>query len=111
MHLSQHFLQHAIQRKAGCGEAALREFVARSGWCLPADHVELLKKSNGVTAYGGYFRLLSLGDMSSWNAPGRWKFAWPAHVAEYLCFGETAWGDQYAYRLVDLSRRISSKRT
>lgn len=62
-------------------------------------------------AYGGYFRLLPLADRSlvnwlvsieRWNQPSTWKFAWPHSVLDYVCFGETAWGDQYAYKLGDL---------
>lgn len=40
----------------------------------------------------------------AWNEPSLWKFAWPNHVGEYLCFAETGWGDQYAYRVDELER-------
>lgn len=44
----------------------------------------------------------AVADVNEWNRPETWKFAWPRRVAEYLCFGETAWGDQYAYRYDEL---------
>jgi hypothetical protein len=78
---------------------------------LPRAHEILLAESNGLMAYGGYFRLFGVTagparasciDMVDWNAPGTWRFAWPEHVSTYLCFGETAWGDQYAYRIDDV---------
>jgi hypothetical protein len=73
---------------------------------LPEPHVALLSESNGVTGYDGYFRLFGLSgevaDIVRWNRTETWKFAWPDAVSAYLCFGETAWGDQYAYRLDEL---------
>jgi hypothetical protein len=70
---------------------------------LPAEHVHLLGRSNGVEGYGGYFRLFSLGgdaaiELRRWNDPGLWRHAWAGAVEGFLCFGETGWGDQYAYR-------------
>jgi hypothetical protein len=69
---------------------------------LPADHVRVLARSNGVEAYGGYFRLFGLGgeaaiELRRWNEPGLWRHAWHGAADGYLFFGETAWGDQYAY--------------
>jgi hypothetical protein len=37
-------------------------------------------------------------DLLYWNARETWRFAWDDRVDRYLIFGETAWGDQYAYR-------------
>jgi hypothetical protein len=71
---------------------------------LPAVHLELLRSLNGLTVYHGAFRLLGVGraepalDLVAWNARETWRFAWDDRVDPYLIFGETAWGDQYAYR-------------
>jgi hypothetical protein len=75
---------------------------------FPRAHREFLALADGVEVYGGYFRLFGATDeaaipMSSWNSPQLWKFAWDGRVDSFWCFGETAWGDQYAYRLEDLS--------
>lgn len=74
---------------------------------LPQEHLQLLHDSNGFMALGGYLRLFGIGcgrctDLSTWNDPQTWKFAWPSALSEFLCFGETGWGDQYAYRRSDL---------
>ena len=75
---------------------------------FPPVHRELLSEANGLEVYGGYFRLFGAGDdaaipISRWNSPELWKFAWGNRADSFLCFGETAWGDQYAYRLEDLA--------
>jgi hypothetical protein len=84
---------------------------------LPSQHVELLRWANGLTGYGGYFRILPIAPneraewlptIDEWNDTETWKFAWPESVAEYCCFGETAWGDQYAYKRSELSRGRSA---
>jgi hypothetical protein len=70
---------------------------------LPASHLALLRMVNGVTVYHGMFRLLGVNrddsclDMGSWNASESWRFAWDERLDPYWIFGETAWGDQYAY--------------
>lgn len=76
---------------------------------LPAQHAEFLSRMNGVVGYGGYFRLFGvekgpagLADLTSWNDLRTWKFAWPSRVTAFLCFGETAWGDQYAFAMDEL---------
>lgn len=74
---------------------------------LPAEHRAFLEQANGVSALHGYYRLFGLGcsgctDLSSWNDRETWKFAWPPHVADFLAFGETAWGDQFAYSIAGL---------
>jgi hypothetical protein len=71
---------------------------------LPLSHQKLLKKSNGIEAYGGYFRLFGFGfdkyqDLVTWNSDEVWKFAWRNLVKDFCCFVETAWGDQYAYNI------------
>lgn len=71
---------------------------------LPSSHLSLLRLINGVTVYHGMYRLFGIGrsepylDMGSWNAKGTWRFAWDDRLEPYWIFGETAWGDQYAYR-------------
>ena len=37
-------------------------------------------------------------DLDFWNERETWKFSWDERVESFFCFGETAWGDQYAYR-------------
>lgn len=75
---------------------------------LPKEHKELLGKTNGISAYGGMYRLFGFEcehdciEMNLWNNPQHWKFAWRHDLTEYVCFGETAWGDQYAYKYQSL---------
>lgn len=74
------------------------------GISLPAPLVTLLKSSNGVSAFDGYFRIFGVGqgapiDAVEWNDAGSWKFAWNGRCDAFWCFGCTAWGDQYAFRL------------
>ena len=50
---------------------------------LPAEHVRVLGRSNGMEAYAGYYRLFALGgdaaiELRRWNAPGLWRHAWGA---------------------------------
>ncbi len=75
---------------------------------LPEDHEDVLRIASGISACHGYFRLFGLGcsnctDLVSWNDMQTWKFAWPGDLEAYLSFGETGWGDQYCYRLDELS--------
>lgn len=68
----------------------------------------LLAITDGLECFGGYFRLFGLSEkrrinMFSWNSNKLWKFSWGDKLQSYWCFGETAWGDQYAYRLDDKS--------
>ena len=74
---------------------------------LPVAHREVLRWSNGIEAFFGYFRLFGLGstdaiDAMKWNCQECWKFSWGDRCAPYWCFGETAWGDQYAYNVGQL---------
>lgn len=78
---------------------------------LPEAHVVLLSESNGVEAYFGYFRLFGIApsnfiDALNWNDRAIWKFAWAGRADNYWCFGETAWGDQFAYNLSELKRGV-----
>jgi hypothetical protein len=72
------------------------------GSVLPLDHARVLSLTNGLDAYGGYFRLFGLGpwsvrDMRRWNGARGWRTAWGGRADGWWFFGETAWGDQYAY--------------
>jgi hypothetical protein len=74
---------------------------------LPKEHQQLLLRSNGLSAFWGYFRLWGVADAPSptieeWNAPQIWKFAWGSKADDFLCFGCTAFGDQYAYSVREL---------
>ena len=76
---------------------------------IPSDHKDALMLSNGAEAYGGYFRLFGVHtsetiDSVAWNQVEMWKFAWGTRCSNFWCFGETAWGDQYAYSLEAIQR-------
>ena len=84
-----------------------------AGLRLHASHRRLLERCDGLTAYGGFFRVFRVSPASgpslpAWNEVSTWKFAWPSHVRDYLCFGETAFGDQYAFRFDELDESSSS---
>jgi hypothetical protein len=71
---------------------------------FPEAHRALLLRLNGFTVHHGAFRLLGLGhpepslDLTAWNAHDTWRFAWDDRVEPFVVFGETAFGDSYAYR-------------
>jgi hypothetical protein len=70
---------------------------------LPEAHAGLLAQLNGFTVFHGAFRMLGLRaepflDLRSWNDPETWRFAWGPAAEGFVVFGETGWGDQYAYR-------------
>ncbi len=70
-------------------------------------HKEFLEKTNGIEIFHNYFRLFginraNLTDILSWNDNEYWKFSWNGRCSAYICFGETAWGDQYAYDIEQL---------
>ncbi|TCL70685.1 hypothetical protein EDC14_10092 [Hydrogenispora ethanolica] len=97
----------------GATDKLVRNIEEKNIW-LPQKHQELLAYSNGIEVYGGYFRLFGLDpkndlEMINWNDYQKWKFAWLDKVADFWCFGETAWGDQYAYRYDELLKGNSSK--
>ena len=76
--------------------------VVRS-YSLPPSHIELLSGAQSFAVYHGYFRLFGHNEIDVWNDRELWKFSWESSVDDYLCFGETVFGDQYAYRLEDIS--------
>jgi len=69
---------------------------------LPDDHRDFLRRANGFTSYHGAFRLFGLREgplsLAKWNEEDTWRFAWGERARGYLFIGETAFGDQYAYR-------------
>jgi hypothetical protein len=75
---------------------------------LPEQHRTLLLTGNGIHACWGYERLLGVGHdvthLGPWNLYECWKFAWRTPLDDYLCFAQTGFGDQYAYRIADLKR-------
>jgi len=85
----------------------LTELLTEIELSLPPEHAKLLCGSNGLTVYHGYYRMFSIGpsrtiDAVRWNYPECWRFAWDDRCSLFWCFGETGWGDQYAYKLADL---------
>ena len=99
-------LPDAVLHK-GASEDAIAEVERRYGIRFPAIHRELLLRTNGIEAAGGYLRLYGVGpnaavDMEAWNEPELWKFSWRPFVGGLLCFGGTAWGFQFAYRFADI---------
>jgi len=93
----------ALGGDIGAGSTA-RKVDGTLAEALPPDHRELLRRLNGLTVYHGAFRLFGIDrdkavlDLDAWNARETWRFAWDDRTDPYLIFGETAWGDQYAYR-------------
>src|SRR5262245_34396565 len=84
------------------------------GFHLPSAHADFLRRSNGVVAYYGFFRLFGIQtatsvDALAWNDPVSWKFAWGDRCLPFWCFGETAWGDQYAYAISSLRQGKSAE--
>jgi hypothetical protein len=79
---------------------------------LPPAHRAILLAANGLHACWGYRRIFGAGDGSQdigpWNAHETWKFAWPVPLDDFLCIGQSGWGDQYAYRLTELRRGIDT---
>lgn len=81
---------------------------------LPDDHKDVLKQSNGLEVFGGYYRLFGAYtseciDSVVWNQAETWKFAWGTRCSGFWCFGETGWGDQYAYSVESLREGRDSK--
>lgn len=76
---------------------------------LPPLHQEVLSSANGVLIFGGYYKLFGIEDnvpldIQTWNTDEYWKFAWERRATDFLCFGTSAWGDQYAYHLSSLEQ-------
>jgi len=93
--------------------STIGKFSISYGLTLPLQHLEVLSWSNGVEAYAGYVRLFGVNteeaiDSVLWNDYDYWKFAWDQRCSDFWCFGETAWGDQYAYSIDSLKRERDS---
>ena len=91
-----------VRTRPAADMLAPSSLLSGSGAPLPLDHARLLSLSNGLDAYGGYFRVFGVGpwsvrDMRRWNAPDGWRRAWGGRADGWWFIGETAWGDQYAY--------------
>lgn len=89
---------------AGIEPALLDRFEVTERIAIPREHRQLLQLSNGIEAFHGYIRLFGLYttesiDAIEWNQYEYWKFAWGNKCSGFWCFGETAWGDQYAYAI------------
>ncbi|MCI0459826.1 MAG: SMI1/KNR4 family protein [Gemmataceae bacterium] len=96
-----------VQTHPGIDSTVLSEFETEYCLRLPPEHVEVLRWSNGIEAYHGFVRLFGIGgagaiEAVAWNHPECWRFAWGQRCNPYWFFGETAWGDQYAYRIDSL---------
>lgn len=102
--LQQALGSKAIHQSPGLPAEQLDALLAMHAILLPESHRALLRASDGITAYGGYFRVFGAQRLWEWNDQRLWKFAWPDAVADFVCFGETGWGDQYAYRADELRR-------
>ena len=98
----------------GMDASAVAKLERDHGILLPNEHRAALQKSNGIEAYAGYIRLFGVGtthsiDAIAWNHPDYWKFAWGDKCSGHWCFGETAWGDQYAYSLASMRNSADAK--
>jgi hypothetical protein len=95
-----------VDQRAPADMLSPASLLSERGAALPLDHARLLSLTNGLTVYGGYFRLFGVGpgatrDMRWWNAWTTWRHAWEGRADGWWSFGETAWGDQYAYAISD----------
>jgi hypothetical protein len=95
---------HGVVMHHGLAEECVTGFRVKSGIALPKAHSDILEASNGIEAYDGFIRLFGIHtdesvDAETWNHGQYWKFAWGGRCDNYWCFGETAWGDQYAYAI------------
>ncbi len=78
---------------------------------FPRAHFELLEKFGAVSVFDGFFKLWGVNTTHSpnlvdWNDHHTWKFAWAGRADDFVCFGSTAWGDQYAYHKNSLGAGI-----
>jgi len=100
-----------VRFHAGANMLVLNKLEECYGIAFPEDHLQALHESNGIEAYGGYIRLFGVETDDSinvlrWNSNEYWKFAWDDRCSKYLCFAETAWGDQYAYHIDELRKGV-----
>jgi len=95
-----------VETRAPADMLSPASLLSERGAVLPLDHARLLSLTNGLTVFGGYFRLFGIGpgaarDMRRWNIPTTWRHAWDGGADGWWFFGETGWGDQYAYAVSD----------
>lgn len=88
----------------GCTSDDIAFVERHAGIVLPDDHRAFLMHSDGAETFGGYYRLFGTRrgaptDLTTWNSDDHWKFAWDGLASDFFCFGESGWGDQFAYRL------------
>ena len=88
--------------RAGLASSTIAKVQKEKAISFPPSFVSVLEASNGMETFGGYFRLFGLCtteciDACVWNETDYWKFAWQGRCSAYWCFGETGWGDQYAF--------------
>lgn len=105
-------LEHAMLH-AGLDGVSVERLHRTLGFTLPAEHIEVLKTTNGIEADAGHVRLFGLFTTQSvdalvWNHDEYWKFAWDGRCSDFWCFGETCWGDQYAYSGASLRAKGNS---
>jgi hypothetical protein len=98
----------------GASPSLIESLEGSHGVFLPPEHREVLQHSNGAEVYGGYMRLFGIDtketiDSVVWNDPDCWKFSWAKKCSNYWCFGETVWGDQYAYARESLNGCVSAE--
>ena len=102
-----------VERYPGIRRGQAESLARDVGVRFPSDYLQFLQMSNGLQSFRGFFRIFGLGTVSRidavrWNARDFWKFAWEDRCSGYWCFGETAWGDQYAFSINDLTRSGAS---
>ena len=90
---------------------ALRAIRMRNSVALPDAYWDFMATTNGAESIDGFFRVFGIAqpnriDALSWNEEETWKFAWPDSAKSYWCFGETAWGYQYAFLSGDADGRV-----
>jgi hypothetical protein len=95
---------NGVRFRSGASLGLLDALESALGTQIPFDHRAALSESNGAEVYGGYLTLFGVGpdanvDVTAWNDPKCWKFAWEFRCSDFWCFAETAWGDQYAYNI------------
>jgi SMI1 / KNR4 family (SUKH-1) len=74
---------------------------AKLGFRFPKEYRTFLRLCNGCESQHGHYRIFGFDtnrsiDVVRWNESDYWKCAWEGRADGYWCFGETAFGDQYA---------------
>lgn len=92
-----------LQRAGPATAQQLDDIAAAIGGPLPKPYRDLLLATDGLTLLDGHLRLLGAIDLLRWNDPDTWKYAWSQPPIDFICFGGTSIGDQWAWRLADIS--------